>query len=89
MTKKPDHAQNESATQDAIEQAIAGGKAIISEGKAKIDAAMSIYSALLGADQDTVVSAFIEGASLSPKGAVTYWYNCRRKYSRMKAAAGE
>lgn len=47
---------------------------------------MSIYTALLGESQDTVVSAFIEGAALTPKGAVTYWYNCRRKHNRMKTS---
>ena len=25
------------------------------------------------------VAALIEGASLTEKGALTYWYNCRRK----------
>lgn len=86
MSKKP---ENQSISAEAIDQAIAAGKAIISDGKPKIDAAMSIYVALLGETQDTVVSAFIEGAALTPKGAVTYWYNCRRKHNRMKSSSAE
>ena len=84
MTKKPNIASGEAATPEAIDQAIASGKAIIADGKPKIDAAMSIYIALLGEPQETVVSAFIEGAALTPKGAVTYWYNCRRKFQKEK-----
>lgn len=87
MTKKPNTPSGEAATPEAIDQVIEAGKALIADGKPKIEAAMSIYIALLGEPQDTVVSAFIEGAALTPKGAVTYWYNCRRKHSRMKTAA--
>jgi len=38
-----------------------------------------MYQKLKGADRETVVAAFKEGAGLTDKGAVTYWYNCRRK----------
>ncbi|MDV6226979.1 hypothetical protein R2G56_11845 [Nitratireductor aquimarinus] len=58
-----------------IEQAIA-------QGKTKVDASMAIYRALNTQPQEAVVSAMIEGAGLTPKGALTYWYNCRRKYAR-------
>ena len=30
-------------------------------------------------EKDVVIAAFIQGATLTEKGAVTYWYNCRRK----------
>lgn len=66
----------------AIEQAIAQGQALITQGKTKVDASMAIYSALNTQSQETVVSAMIEGAGLTPKGALTYWYNCRRKYAK-------
>lgn len=86
MTVKPEIG---TPSPDVVEQAVNAGKAILADGKPKIEAAMRIYTVLLGFSQDDVISAFIEGASLTPKGAVTYWYNCRRKHSRMKAAAGE
>jgi len=89
MSKPPEQSNNQQANAEAIDKAINAGKAIIAEKKPKIEAAMSIYVSLLGETQDTVVSAFIEGAALTPKGAVTYWYNCRRKHNRAKAAAAK
>jgi hypothetical protein len=38
-----------------------------------------MYAKLKSADRETAVAAFMEGAGLTEKGAVTYWYNCRRK----------
>ena len=42
---------------------------------------MAIYRHLHDCPQQTVINAFVEGASLTPKGALTYWYNYRRKFS--------
>lgn len=63
----------------SIKEAIAKGKAIIKEGKSKADAAMEIFAALKDEEKDVVIAAFTQGATLTEKGAVTYWYNCRRK----------
>ena len=62
-----------------IKEAIAKGKALIKDGKSKADAAMVIFEALKAEDKEVVVAAFVQGATLTEKGAVTYWYNCRRK----------
>ena len=62
-----------------IKEAIAKGKAIIKEGKSKADAAMVIFESLKTEDKEVVIAAFVQGATLTEKGAVTYWYNCRRK----------
>ena len=62
-----------------IKDAIAKGKALIKEGKSKADAAMEIFEALKAEEKDVVIAAFVQGATLTEKGAVTYWYNCRRK----------
>ena len=62
-----------------IKDAIAKGKALIKDGKSKADAAMEIFVALKDEEKDVVIAAFIQGATLTEKGAVTYWYNCRRK----------
>ena len=62
-----------------IKDAIAKGKALIKEGKSKADAAMVIFEALKAEEKDVVIAAFVQGATLTEKGAVTYWYNCRRK----------
>jgi hypothetical protein len=62
-----------------IKEAITKGKAIIKEGKSKADAAMVIFETLKDEEKDVVIAAFVQGATLTEKGAVTYWYNCRRK----------
>ena len=79
-TKKPKVAITPS--DDLIAQAIHEGQALITEGKTKVEAAMAIYRHLSESPQEVVINAFIDGASLTPKGALTYWYNCRRKFSR-------
>ena len=79
-TKKPK--ETITPSDDLIFQAIAEGQALISEGKTKVEAAMAIYRHLHESPQEVVLQAFVEGASLTPKGALTYWYNCRRKLSR-------
>ncbi len=67
-----------------IKDAISKGKAIITEGKSKVDAAMSIYEALKAEDKDLIIAAFVQGATLTEKGAVTYFYNCRRKFKKLQ-----
>ena len=79
-TKKPKEAIIPS--DDVIAQAVLEGQAHISEGKTKVEVAMAIYRHLNECPQEVVLQAFIEGASLTPKGALTYWYNCRRKSSQ-------
>ena len=82
--KKP---QTDSVPADLIKQAIADGSALIAEGKSKADAAMAIFRLIGESSQETVVQAFIDGASLTPKGALTYWYNCKRKLARERKKA--
>ena len=79
--------QTNSAPADLIQQAIADAKALISEGKSKADAAMAIFRLIGDGTQETVIQAFIEGATLTPKGALTYWYNCKRKLARERKKA--
>ncbi len=82
--KKP---QTDSVPADLIQQAIADGKTLIAEGKSKADAAMAIFRLIGESSQETVVQVFIEGATLTPKGALTYWYNCKRKLARERKKA--
>ena len=70
---------------DLITQAVLEGQTLIAEGRPKVEAAMAIYRLLENSPQETIITAFIDGASLTPKGALTYWYNCRRKLSRERS----
>jgi hypothetical protein len=67
---------------ETITAAIQEGRSLIDQGKPKAEAAMAIFRLIEGCSQVTVVQAFIEGASLTPKGALTYWYNCKRKLAK-------
>lgn len=71
----------------SIKEAIAKGKATIKEGKSKADAAMVIFEALKAEEKEVVIAAFVQGATLTEKGAVTYWYNCRRKAKKGSSAS--
>jgi hypothetical protein len=62
-----------------IKDAIAKGKELLKEGKTKADVAMVIFNALKAEDKEVVIAAFVQGAGLTEKGSVTYWYNCKRK----------
>ncbi len=65
-----------------IQTAIAAGKAEIDAGKTKADAARAMYALLSKEEKDVIVAAFVAGATLTDKGALTYWYNCKRKASK-------
>lgn len=87
MAKKVEAVQTATVPQATIDAAIAEGKALISQGKTKVEAATQIYRALKDQPQQVVVEAFIAGAYLTNRGALTYWYNCRRKVGREKRDA--
>ena len=67
---------------ETVKAAVAEGKAMIKDGKTKVEVTTAMYKTLKNADRETAVAAFIEGAGLTEKGAVTYWYNCRRKAAK-------
>jgi hypothetical protein len=71
-----------SIPKEVVKLAIDQGKVLSKEGKTKVEVATAMFQKLKGADRETVVAAFIEGAGLTEKGAVTYFYNCRRKASK-------
>ena len=75
---KPDQKKTD-PNKSLIKEAVSKGLAIIKEGKSKADAARAIYGLLKDEEKEVIVAAFVEGATLTEKGALTYWYNCRRK----------
>ncbi len=66
----------------AVKRAIEGGQVLLKAGKTKAEAAWTIYQKLMDEDKDVIVAAFVKGASLTEKGALTYWYNCKRKAAK-------
>lgn len=65
-------------------QAIAQGKQTLGEQKSKAAAARVIFQMLQDESRDVILQAFIEGASVTPKGSPTYFYNISRKLKRLK-----
>ena len=65
-----------------IRDSIAEGLVLIKEGKSKADAARAIYARISDEPKETIVAAFVAGATLTEKGALTYWYNCKRRAAK-------
>jgi len=64
----------------AVKKAVALGKEIRTQPeKSKADAAREMYALIAGEPRDIIIQAFVDGAGLTPKGAQTYFYNCKRK----------
>jgi hypothetical protein len=45
----------------------------------KADVARKMFEAIADEPREIIVQAFVDGAGLTPKGAQTYFYNCRRR----------
>lgn len=51
-------------------------------GKTKMDAVRQIYPKIADLPRESIWYAIIHGVNLSSRGAVTYYYNMRREWSR-------
>lgn len=65
-----------------IAESVKIGKAMISEGKTKIEAVRAMYPLIKDEPREIIWKAFEEGASLTPKGAITYLYNIVREFKK-------
>ena len=45
----------------------------------KADVARKMFETIADEPREIIVQAFVDGAGLTPKGAQTYFYNCKRK----------
>ena len=48
----------------------------------KADISRKMYELIQNEEREIIVLAFVEGANLTPKGAMTYIYNIRRKLKK-------
>ena len=85
-TKKPEATTPEVAPKNAeqVKEAVALGKEMMKKGDevTKVEIAMAMYEQIHEESREVIVQAFIEGANLTPKGAQTYFYNCKRKFRK-------
>lgn len=64
----------------AVKKAISLGKEMSKMPETtKAAIAMKMYELISGEPREVIVQAFVDGAGLTPKGAQTYFYNCKRK----------
>ena len=64
----------------AIRKAVALGKDMRKvPDTSKADAARKMFETIAEEPREVIVQAFVDGAGLTPKGAQTYFYNCKRK----------
>ncbi len=69
---------------EAVQQAIALGSAAIAEGKTKVEAVRVMYPLIAEEPREIIWDAFVQGATLTPKGAITYLYNMKREARKPK-----
>lgn len=50
----------------------------------KADIARAMYELISDEPREVIAQAFVDGAGLTPKGAMTYFYNCRRRAAKAK-----
>jgi len=64
----------------AVRKAIALGKDMRKQpDTSKADVARKMFETIAEEPREVIVQAFVDGAGLTPKGAQTYFYNCRRR----------
>ncbi len=78
VTPKPNNLQK-------VKEAIALGKKLSKTPEiTKVAVAMKMFSLIHNESREVISKAFMEGANLTEKGAMTYYYNCRRNYKGTK-----
>ena len=66
-----------------IKKAISTGKSMMkNKDTTKADAARSMYELIHEESREVIVQSFIEGCDLTPMGAQTYYYNCKRQMKK-------
>lgn len=73
---------NVPADQERYNNAIAKGLEVVASGGSKADAARAIYDMIRDETREVIIQSFIDGATVTEKGAPTYFYNVRRQFER-------
>ena len=66
-----------------FKKAISTGQAMTKKGGVtKAEVARAIYDLVKDEERDVIAQVFVQGCGLTPKGAITYVYNVRRKLAK-------
>jgi hypothetical protein len=81
-------ASTPSAPMDAerLKQALSIGLKTLKDSGSKAAAARAIYDLIHMESRDVILQAFIDGATVTVKGAPTYYHTISRKFRRKNAA---
>ena len=68
-----------------VKEAIALGKKLSKTPEiTKVAVATEMFALIHDESREIISKAFMEGANLTEKGSMTYYYNCRRKFKESK-----
>ena len=84
MTNTESRPKNIPINQPQYDLAIAMGLELIASGKSKADAARAIFESISDESREVMICAFVTGATLTEKGAPTYYYNINRQFNKSK-----
>jgi hypothetical protein len=86
MTQSKAESKKAETTPNSIEnykKAVSMGKEMSkSADVTKADVARKMFELIQDEPREVIAKAFVEGANLTPKGAMTYVYNIRRKMKK-------
>ena len=64
-----------------VEEAVALGRKLSKTPDiTKVSVANQMFALIHDEPREVIAKAFMDGANLTEKGAMTYFYNCRRKF---------
>lgn len=67
---------------DTYLKALELGQSLISSGKTKVEATRAMYPLIKDESRDVICQAFVNGADLTERGAMTYFYNAVRHFRK-------
>jgi hypothetical protein len=80
----PEDTRQQPNNPDLYKEAIRIGKQTLADDGTKAAAARAIFTMLKDESREVVIQAFVEGATITPKGGPTYYYNINRKMQKLR-----
>lgn len=72
---------NKSKNPQKVREAVALGKKLSKTPEiTKVSVANQMFALIHDESREVIAKALMEGANLTEKGSMTYYYNCRRKF---------
>ena len=72
---------------ESVAKATKLGQSQLAEGKTKVEATRAMYPLIKDEGREIICQAFVDGAGLTERGAMTYFYNVVRHFKREAKSA--